>query len=149
MTVTIEPVAGRRVVELITTALGKTLDPKDSGILDFCQNMSSETWTGWVGEELICCWGLIPPTILSTQAYLWMHATPAVREHQFLLVRHSQKIIEQTLLRYPLITGHCLVSAKDSRRWLRWLGAVFAEPVGDFISFEIRRKAEVKQVANG
>lgn len=139
--VTIEALAGNRISQLISLARGSSLDPKESGILEFCQSLSAEVWTGYVDGKLICCWGLIPPTLLSNQAYLWMHSTPAVREHQFLLVRHSQKIIEQVLERYERVVGDCLVGASDSIRWLKWLGAEFYECGNeDYCSFVIERK---------
>lgn len=115
------------------------LDPISAGIVDFCRIMSAECWCGYVGDKLICCWGLIPPSLLSTQAYLWMHSTPAVRDHQFLLVRHSQRIIEDALRRYDTIIGDCFLSASDSIRWLRWLGAEFGEPTGVLIPFVIKK----------
>lgn len=127
--------------QLISSATEFNLDPKETGMLDFCQSLSAEVWSGYVGNKLICRWGLIPPTLLSNQAYLWMHSTPAIRDHQFLLVRHSQRIIEQVLDRYEKIIGDCRVGAVDSIRWLKWLGAEFVESDGPYLSFTIKRKA--------
>lgn len=142
MTVQIEPIADQHISQLISSIAGYTLEPREIGMLEFCQTMSSETWTGYVDGVLICCWGLIPPTLLSNQAYLWMHSTPAVRDHQFLLVRHSQRIIEQALNRYEQIVGDCQVGAEDSIRWLKWLGAEFYDANDSgYCSFVIRRKA--------
>lgn len=140
MTVSIQPLLSNHISQLISFATGLKLNAKESGILEFCQSLSSEVWTGYVDDKLICCWGLIPPTILSNQAYLWMHSTPAVREHSFVLVRHSQRVIEQVLNRYDRIVGDCLVDAEDSIRWLKWLGATFVESDGPYRSFVIRKK---------
>lgn len=139
--VAIKSLEGLSISQLISSSADLMLDSKSTEMLEFCQNMSAECWSGYVGKKLICCWGLIPPSLLSNQAYLWMHSTEAVREHQFLLVRHSQKIIEQALLRYEIIVGHCQCEAKDSIRWLKWLGAEFSPVDGSFRAFEIRRKA--------
>ena len=95
-------------------------------------------YAGYVDEEFICCWGLIPPTFLSNQAYLWMWGPEPIK-HQFILVRQSQIQIQNMLKRYDKIVGHCLVGAKGSQRWLRWLGAEFAPAEGDVLPFEIRR----------
>lgn len=141
MTVHIEPMIEGPISQLISFATGFNLDPKESGMLEFCQSLSAEVWSGFVDERLICCWGLIPPTLLSNQAYLWMHSTPAIRDHQFILVRHSQRIVEKMLLRYDRIIGDCRVGANDSIRWLKWLGADFYGPTDrDYRSFIIRRK---------
>lgn len=129
-----------QISQLISFTTGFSLDHNQVGMLEFCQSMSAEVWSGYVDDKLICCWGLIPPTLLSSQAYLWMHSTPAIREHQFLLVRHSQRIIEKMLDRYDRIVGDCLAGATDSIRWLRWLGAEFTDSEGPYISFVIDRK---------
>lgn len=123
-----------------TFAFDSSLSLSEIGVLQFCQSISAEVWSGYVDGKLICCWGLIPPTLLSNQAYLWMHSTPAVRDHSFILVRHSQRIIEQVLNRYEKIIGDCRVEADDSIRWLKWLGAEFADSDGPYLSFVIRRK---------
>lgn len=140
MTVTIESIIGQPISRLISSATELKLDPSSAEILEFCQTMSAECWSGYVDGKLICCWGLIPPSLLSDQAYLWMHSTEAVREHRFLLVRHSQRIIEKSLERYGRIVGHCVATATDSIRWLRWLGAEFAPVDGGFCAFTIRKK---------
>lgn len=140
--VSILPLLYDHISQLISTSRESSLDPKEIGMLEFCQSLSSEVWTGYVDGNLICCWGLIPPTLLSNQAYLWMHSTPAIRDHQFLLVRHSQRIIEHVLTQYDKIVGDCLVDAADSIRWLKWLGAEFYESGSEcYCSFIIQRKS--------
>ena len=139
--VVIESLEGKQISKLISFATDFILSPSAVEILEFCQAMSAECWSGYIDEDLICCWGLIPPSILSNQAYLWMHSTEAVREHRFLLVRHSQKVIGKALERYSTIIGHCDINAQDSMRWLKWLGAEFSPPDGPFRAFVIRSKA--------
>lgn len=137
MTVSIESLADQSISRLISSQSDLMLDPSSAEVLEFCRVMSAECWSGYVDDRLICCWGLIPPSLLSNQAYLWMHSTPAIRDHRFLLVRHSQRIIEKALERYPMITGHCHVTAVDSIRWLRWLGAAFEPISGPYRAFTI------------
>ena len=97
-------------------------------------------WVGKVDGEIACVWGLIPPTLISRRAYLWMYSTDAVADHKFVFVRHSQRVIEKMLERYDSIVGHCLVGARDSIRWVRWLGGVFGETNGHFMPFTIERR---------
>lgn len=140
MTVSIELLVGPSISQLISSSRGSNLDANEAGVFEFCQSLSAEVWTGYVDGKLICCWGLIPPTLLSNQAYLWMHSTPEVRNHQFILVRHSQRIIEKMLERYDRIVGDCRVGAADSIRWLKWLGAEFSHSEGPYCSFTIRKR---------
>jgi hypothetical protein len=67
-----------------------------------------------------------------------MFETPHLREHVFLLVRHSQRMIAEILLAYPTIIGHCKVDQRKSIRWLRWLGAEFGLPQGHLLPFTIK-----------
>lgn len=136
MTVSIEPTASP-ISDLISIADPTRLDHRKVEILSWCQSMSSEVWTGRIDGELVCIFGLIPPSLISTQAYLWMHATEKVNEHKFRFVRHSMLAVEQMLKLYPTITGHCVIGATSSIRWVKRLGAVFGEPVGPYIPFHI------------
>lgn len=109
-------------------------------ILRQCIFRSAEVRYGFLDNDLACMWGLIPPTWLSTSAYLWLLTTDIVAEHKFLFVRHSQRWIEEALKTYPVITGDVLVANHPARRWLAWLGAVFDKPSGGRMNFVIRRK---------
>lgn len=141
MSVNIQPVIGSTISDLITFASGGSLSSKQLDIIEWCQTMSGEVWTCWIDGDLVAIWGLIPPTLISRQAYLWMYSTDAVSQHKFLFVRHSQRVIERMLERYPTIVGHCLVGACDSIRWVRWLGGVFDDANGPFMPFRIERRS--------
>ncbi len=140
MSVRIDPLIGTHLTNLISLTTGGTLSSRQLDMIEWCQSMSGEMWTGWVDGELVAVWGLIPPTLISNQAYLWMHATDAVKDHTFLFVRHSQRMVERMLKHYETIVGHCIAGASDSIRWVRWLGGEFSYPEGQVIPFTIRRK---------
>jgi hypothetical protein len=107
--------------------------------MNFCLSMSAHMWAGFVDDKLACIWGVIPPTLMSDQAYLWLYTTDVIKEHQFLLVRHSQMVIEDILKEYPSIVGHAMLGSSKSIRWLKWLGAKFGQPQGTGIPFRITR----------
>jgi len=107
--------------------------------MDFCLLMSTQIWGGFVNGEPICIYGVIPPSLMSNQAYLWLYTTGLLKEHQFILVRHSQMVIESVLKEYPSIVGHAVLGADKSIRWLRWLGAKFGHPQGNALPFRIER----------
>lgn len=102
--------------------------------------ISQYAWEGKVDGKQACLWGLISPTLLSDQAYLWLHTTEIAEQHQFLLVRYSAKMIERMLQDFSSINGHCAVEDPCAQRWLKWLGAEFGFPNGKLIPFTIRRK---------
>ena len=114
-------------------------DSNDQKTMDFCMLMSSSIWAGFIDNVLACVWGVIPPTLLSHQAYLWLYTTDAIKGHEFLLVRHSQMVIQEILQQYPSIVGHAIIGSDKSIRWLKWLGAKFGEPQGTALPFRISR----------
>ncbi len=115
--------------------------PGAEGVLRDCMYRSVEVRVGMLDGVIACAWGLIPPTILSDTAWLWLITTDIVAEHKFLFVRHSQRYIEEALKEYPNIIGSAEVKNWSARRWLRWLGAEFGEPEGKMIPFIIKAKS--------
>jgi hypothetical protein len=113
------------------------LSSQDRAAMDYCSLMSVSMWAGIIDGELAAMWGLMPPTVLSTQAYLWLYTTEALDGHEFILVRHSQLIMKEMLKEYPCICGHAVVSNYKAIRWLKWLGAKFEAPWGGGLPFRI------------
>lgn len=100
--------------------------------------ISSHLYFGWVDNDFVAMWGLIPPTLMSDTAYLWMHVTEKLKGHEFFLVRHSQCVIEEALKKYSIITGHTHSENLKAIRWLKWLGAEFDEGFNGILSFTIK-----------
>jgi hypothetical protein len=107
--------------------------------MDYCLLMSTDMWAGFINGKLACIWGIIPPTLMSYQAYLWLYTTDAIVGHEFILVRHSQLVIDGLLEHYPDIVGHATMGSDKSIRWLKWLGAKFGQPQGTNVPFRISR----------
>lgn len=103
--------------------------------------LSTMSWIGRANGEVVCIWGLIPPSYLSDEAYLWLNVTPEMAKHQFVFVRHSQCEMERMLEIYSRIVGFVDVGNTRAKRWLRWLGAEFDEPGGERVHFVIERKS--------
>ena len=116
------------------------LTDDDEATLRQCLRISAVSWIGSVDGKAACVWGLVPPTLMSDQAYVWLFTSEIVEAHQFLLVRYSQMMVEDMLKEFGTLVGHCKIGAFRSMRWLRWLGAVFGKPTGKGIPFMIRRK---------
>jgi hypothetical protein len=112
----------------------------DARVMRFCIHRSQYLYRGIVDYETVCVFGLMPPTLLSDRAYLWMWHNEKIREHSFVVVRESQLAVEEMLRDYEVLVGHCHRDQPKSRKWLRWLGAEFGPPDGTRVPFEIRRK---------
>jgi hypothetical protein len=137
MNVLIRSVDEPRLSDVIRASVD--MSDKDAKIIDYCHNISMTTWVGYNDERLVCAWGIIPPSILSDEVYLWLHVTGAIRTSQFLFVRHSQMFIQKTLKEYKAIVGHVKADATGSKRWLKWLGAEFYPGKNGYLNFRIER----------
>ncbi len=129
-----------RTRRLIFEAKGGMLTDEESRVLEQYLTFSAKLCIGLIDDKLCCAWGVVPPSLLSDRAYLWLFTTDLVEQYKFLFVRRSQIAIKEMLEEWPVITGFCEIGNDRSLRWLRWLGAVFSEPSGKFLPFEIRKK---------
>lgn len=139
MTVTIAPVTSMPQIkrELAGTP---AFSLEDRRAFDACLALTTALWSGYINDRLVAVWGLVPPTILSDRAYLWLFCTEEVEEHTFIFVRYSQLVIENLLTEWPTIVGHVLMTNDRAYRWLKWLGADFGPPVDGIIPFVIRKR---------
>ena len=140
MTTVMEQVTKSELTELISCDFATKLSKDERKGFNNCLNRTTVIWALRVDGNFVCAWGLVPPTLLSDQAYLWLHTTEAAKEHEFILVRRGQIELAKMLREYPRIIGHCIVGAEQSIRWLKWLGAKFGEPDGRLIPFVIKAK---------
>lgn len=106
--------------------------------LNICTRDTRNVWIGLYDGKLVCVWGLIPPTILSDSAHLWLYVTDEIEHCKFLFIRHSQIHVQEMLKEYPSIVGCCEVQNKKAIKWVEWLGAKFGKPVEGMVPFLIR-----------
>jgi hypothetical protein len=125
--------------DLILCGVVGTLSAEAEEIMLRSVRNSIKVWSYWVDEGLVCLWGLIAPTILSEEAYLWMLTTEKLDTHTFMFIRHSRLVTEEMLKFYPIIVGHCALTATKAQRWIEWCGGKFGKPNGPLIPFEIRK----------
>jgi hypothetical protein len=130
----------RTSISSICDLKGVGLTVEEAEVMRVCVALSSDVWTGYVDGKVACTWGVVPPSLLSETAYLWLYTTDIIEEHKFAFVRHSQVQIQRLLEVYKTIHGHCVLGSASSIRWLKWLGATFGEPDGKLIPFQIRKK---------
>ncbi len=101
---------------------------------------SNQVFTVKVDEEIVAVWGVIRPSILSGEGYLWLLPTNVAEEYRFMLVRHSQRAVAGLLQIYTALIGECTIADHQAKKWLRLLGAKFDLPGEHTIPFRIERK---------
>ncbi len=93
--------------------------------------VSRPLFAGMYIDSLLCFVGLIPPTLMSDNAYIWCYVTREVAKHRVAFARHAKRLIAELRQTYPVIYGHCF--DERSCAWLESLGAVKTSDV----TFEI------------
>jgi hypothetical protein len=101
-------------------------------------NRSAFAWAGLSDDQPVCIYGLIAPSLLNNDAYLWLVVNDLVDKHQFSFVRHSQIEMRKMLILFPRIVGHVLEGEERSKRWLKWLGVRLGRSEKGLIPFELR-----------
>ena len=129
-----------QIERLISPADSAKLFKEDRENFEQCLLLSSDLWAGLVDGKIICIWGLIPPSLLSDNAHLWLYTLEAFAGFEFIFVRHSQRVIEEMLHHYPIITGHTNAALPKAIRWLEWLGAKYEPEHNGRLAFTIRAK---------
>jgi hypothetical protein len=105
--------------------------------------LSEDAWTASLNDVVVATWGVIPPNMLSSQAYVWAVVADKISEdpfYKFLFARYSQRISEILLNKYESLYGFCYPSQTASIRWLKFLGAKFEEPQDGRMMFRMGRK---------
>lgn len=105
-----------------------------------CLRSSMYTWEGRLNGRIVAVWGLMPSSLISDRAYLWLFTSEEAEAHKFLLVRHSQLMMEEMLSKFPAIYGHCKRVDKRAIQWIKWLGGKFLPSSDRFVQFEIRKR---------
>ena len=86
---------------------------------------STMVWLARADGVEACAAGLIPATIFSTEAYLWMIHTRICEQHPLRFIRWSKRLVDEILEFYPSVVGLCHCDNIYGRRWLEWLGGEF------------------------
>lgn len=115
-------------------------DEEHDRIMKDCLRSSPVVWESNIDGEGACIWGLIPQTLMSDRAYIWLYTTDVADQHTFILVRQSKLMIEEVLKECPILYGYCKLEDARAIRWLKWLGAEFGIYDDVKISFEIRKR---------
>lgn len=109
-------------------------------LLSFTKS-SAYTYVGFIDGKVACIYGLMPPTLMSNRAYLWLLTTETATEHKFIFIRHSQLCVEAILREFDVIIGETNPQDARAMRWMRWLGATFEYTGKPLIPFCITRES--------
>lgn len=84
--------------------------------------VSSEAWEGWVGDDLICMFGVGSITYATGAGSPWMLGTDAIGRHFVIFARVSRLWITDVRARYGHLHNYVYEKNTDALRWLSWLG---------------------------
>lgn len=137
MVTKVEPISKDDLQYMARTGFFSGFSDEDQDTLNKCINMTTTLWTGKVDDDVLCVFGVVPQTLSTNSAYLWLWTTDRIGDHEFIFVRRSQIVIEKLLENFDYLYGVCDIHADRSIRWLQWLGAVFGASHAGYIQFRI------------
>jgi hypothetical protein len=107
---------------------------------------SVAAWTGMIGYEPICMFGVTSLDILGGVGSPWLLGTDRIRECPMTFLRLNKKYVLRMLDLFPHLVNHVDARHEVAIRWLKWLGFKFdPQPVPygmwnmPFFRFEMRR----------
>ncbi len=123
----------------ISQLITNEVDESDQPRLYECLFLSKDVRVGRVDGKLVCIWGVVPPSLMSNRAYLWLYVHERIKEYEFLFIRRSQLAVKEMLRDYDELYGVTDPHQRKTLRWLKWLGAQFT-PNGKMLDFSIRKQ---------
>jgi hypothetical protein len=75
----------------------------------------------------IVMFGIVPETLLSDRANIWLLSTEGILKVRKSFVKHCRGFIESMLLQYRILENHIDARNKLSIHWLKWCGAIIEE----------------------
>lgn len=94
---------------------------------------STAIWACLGDDRVGAVWGVIAPTLLSDNGYVWATILPWAKTYPTTCARAVRNGLRETLSEYPTVWGLC----EEESHWLRWIGAKFRGREGPYISFVI------------
>ena len=107
---------------------------------------STSCFTVERNEKPIAMFGVAPENLLSSEAHVWLLASPELGKIKKAFLMNSPKFIHMMLDQYPLIYNWVDIENDDSINWLTWCGAEWGiiKPYGveqkSFQYFQFKRR---------
>ena len=108
----------READRLEITHLGYT--PHDGLTVSF--RMSEVCYSGYLGDELVCVFGVCPQDGFSAP---WMMGTPAMSKVKKETLTWAEAVKADLSDRYPLLLNYVWAGNTTHIRWIKWLGFEF------------------------
>lgn len=111
----------------------------------FSVMLSWEAWTGIVGNDVVCMFGVAPLAMAGGVGCPWLLGSDAVERHGMAFARRNKPMVKGWLNTFPILRNHVDARHLVAIRWLHWIGfdiRIPAEPFGPkglpFHAFEMR-----------
>jgi hypothetical protein len=89
---------------------------------------SEEAYAAFLGDTILCIFGITPYALVTQTASPWMLTSDAMPKHPRLLLKYTKLAIERWLERYPILINYIDARYEPSLRWARWAGFTVSAP---------------------
>ena len=116
-----------------------------AGALEFSLEKSSHAWTALVDGRPKVMFGVSDLNVLAGVAAPWLLGTDAVLDHRRYFLRSSVRWRGQLFERYDVLRNFVDDRNTVAKRWLRWMGFRFSDPMPVGINGEMFRMFEMRR----
>lgn len=118
--------SGLREIDRRELYMLSRLKPDDA--LDLTLSLAVASWSGFVGDELICVFGISRRSQLSDVGVPWLVGTDAIGDNYRPFARLSRDYYSRFSRAFPQMENYVLADNVVTVRWLKWLGFDMGEP---------------------
>jgi hypothetical protein len=83
---------------------------------------STSAWTGFVDDEVVCMFGVVPASLVGGIGVPWMIGSDAIVRHQRAFLRRCRGHLERMQVLYDTLVNFVDDRNVVAHRWLTWLG---------------------------
>lgn len=121
----VTPEGARELAEIYQMTLAETMRRNLSG--------STEAWSMFAGDELLCMFGIAPVSMLDAAGEFWIAGSVNICRHRLSFARQCRRFLPTLMANWTEVQAVFEHGRADILRWAKWMG-VDVHPVNERLS---------------
>lgn len=116
-----------RRADVVEGEIATGLSAKEALVLSV--QSSFEAIAAYADDRLVMLAGVVPASLISSNAAPWMVGTDELTKHAFKLCRENRRYVKKWLTWFPYLENWVDAENKVALKWLKWLGFELEDPI--------------------